>query len=248
MRKSLTELGLTKSEIKAYLALIEYGAMTAAEISNRAAVPYSKVYDVSGNLEKKGWIEADQSRPSKFFPKSPSTALDTLRMRLDSERQSLEEQVLQDLMPLYLKGGVKERPEIWIVRGEFNIISKVKETMSSCKEELMIALPAALNNVAYLLTPSLSGLSEKDVRVKVLADSGMREEDAITIKKWAVVRVRGQMFGGGVISDGREVVMLLGAGGGGDAPAAIWSDHVGLARFAKHYFEYIWNDSKAQEP
>jgi hypothetical protein len=25
---------------------------------------------------------------------------------------------------------------------------------------------------------------------------------------------------------------------------AIWSDHAGLAKFAKNYFEYLWRDSK----
>jgi hypothetical protein len=24
---------------------------------------------------------------------------------------------------------------------------------------------------------------------------------------------------------------------------AIWADHVGLARFAKNYFEYLWRDA-----
>jgi hypothetical protein len=30
----------------------------------------------------------------------------------------------------------------------------------------------------------------------------------------------------------------------GGAALAIWSDHIGLARFAKGYFEYLWNDAR----
>jgi hypothetical protein len=50
------------------------------------------------------------------------------------------------------------------------------------------------------------------------------------------------MFGGGIIADGREVILLLGQ----EEEAislAIWSDHIGLARLAKNYFEFLWEDS-----
>jgi hypothetical protein len=56
------------------------------------------------------------------------------------------------------------------------------------------------------------------------------------------------MFGGGVISDGRQVVILLGAEKSAEnnyEPLAIWAEHTGLANFAKEYFEYLWKDAKA---
>jgi len=49
------------------------------------------------------------------------------------------------------------------------------------------------------------------------------------------------MYGGGLISDSREVVLLLGGGEQGGLPLAIWASHHGLARFAKDYFEFLWN-------
>jgi len=38
-------------------------------------------------------------------------------------------------------------------------------------------------------------------------------------------------------------VMLLLEGEEGGRALAIWSDHAGLARFAKNYFEYLWRDA-----
>jgi hypothetical protein len=49
------------------------------------------------------------------------------------------------------------------------------------------------------------------------------------------------MFGGGVISDSEEVVLLLGEED--RATLAIWADHIGLAKFAKDYFEVLWRES-----
>jgi hypothetical protein len=52
------------------------------------------------------------------------------------------------------------------------------------------------------------------------------------------------MFGGGIIADGREVILLLGQEGEEAVGLAIWSDHIGLAKFAKNYFEYLWADTE----
>jgi len=49
------------------------------------------------------------------------------------------------------------------------------------------------------------------------------------------------MYGGGLISDSREVVLLVGGGEKGGLPLAIWASHHGLASFAKDYFEFLWN-------
>lgn len=241
--KALKELGLTGYEIKAYISLLEFGTMTAAETSRRSGVPYSKIHEVLAGLEGKGWVESEHSRPSRFYPKSPSTALETIKMKLETERRRNEEHVMSELIPLYAQKGVREKPEIWIVRGEFNIMTKVKETIQSCEKELMIAVPSILGNAPQYLRPMLINLKEKGISVKMLA-SGLTDEEALTMEQWAEVRLREQMFGGGVIGDAMQVVLLLGGGDEGSSYLAIWAEHSGLAKFAKDYFEYLWNDSK----
>ena len=80
----MESLGLTGYEIKVYLSLLELGSMTASDISKKSGVPYSKIYEVLNTLEDKGWLESNSSRPQKFFPKSPLTALEAIRMRIES--------------------------------------------------------------------------------------------------------------------------------------------------------------------
>ena len=58
------------------------------------------------------------------------------------------------------------------------------------------------------------------------------------------VRVREHMFGGGIIADGREVMLLLGEEEEPRVFLAIWSDHVGLAKFAENYFDNLWQESQ----
>jgi hypothetical protein len=55
------------------------------------------------------------------------------------------------------------------------------------------------------------------------------------------------LFGGGIISDKKYVVILLGpetTREGSSEIVAIWADHAGLAGFARQYFEYLLKDSK----
>jgi hypothetical protein len=61
------------------------------------------------------------------------------------------------------------------------------------------------------------------------------------LSRFAEVKTRKTMYGGGLISDSREVVLLLGGGDQGTLPLAIWASHPGLASFAKDYFEFLWS-------
>lgn len=242
----MEDLGLTSYEIRVYTSLLDSGSMTASEISKRSGVPYSKIYEVLNSLEEKGWLESDSSRPQKFFPKSPSTALEVTRSRYDNRFRQSHAAIMSELMPLYTKSGVKERPEIWVSTGIMNIASKVNEIIQGSQQELLVALPHAAENVARPLLPVLRMLHDKGVKVNILASSKIQEDILKSLSRVADVRVKEGLFGGGVIGDGKQVVILLSEGSGNAGvvqPVAIWADHVGLAVFAKGYFQYLWDDS-----
>ena len=73
------------------------------------------------------------------------------------------------------------------------------------------------------------------------------KESVTAIKRVADVKIKKGLFGGGIISDKRYVVILLGpevANENSSEVIAIWADHIGLAGFARQYFEYLLKDSK----
>ena len=55
-RKALETIGLTSYEIRTFSALLKSGEITASDLSQKSGVPYSKIYEVLGTLEDKGWI------------------------------------------------------------------------------------------------------------------------------------------------------------------------------------------------
>lgn len=246
----MESLGLTSYEMKVYLSLLETGSMTASDISKKSGVPYSKIYEVLNDLEEKGWLESNSSRPQKFFPKSPLTALEAMRMRIENDIRDNENLIVSELMPIYQKSGIREKPEIWVVRGIYNIAAKVSEIIQTCQHELLIALPQVAENIAKPIQPMLRMLHEKGVRITVLASEETTTDTVRAISRIAEVRLKNNMFGGGVIGDSKQVMILLGEGRSDNMnmePIAIWAEHTGLAGFAKDYFHYLWADAGIKE-
>jgi sugar-specific transcriptional regulator TrmB len=239
--EALTVLGLTGSEIKAYVALLKGGTMTASEVSREARVPYSKVYDALESLHGKGWVEEQKSRPIVYTARPPDTALEELKSRQEIARREKEKIALEELTSVYVSRGEQEKPDIWIMRGTNEILSRVRNLILNCKTELLIALPPQLLPSIDRIEPLLVAQKEKGVKNLILTSPDVAEEVAAKLARLAEIKTRKTMYGGGLVSDSREVILLLGGGEQGTSPLAIWASHHGLASFAKDYFDFLWN-------
>jgi sugar-specific transcriptional regulator TrmB len=240
-RKVLRELGLTDYEARAYLALLEKGVLIASQVSEYSEVPYSKVYETLTSLEKKGWIETEHGRPARYYPRAPSEALATMKLHLEDRVKTWEKTILDELEPFYERREIREKPDIWILRGEFNTLAKLKEMMEKTKNELMIAAPVLPKALAEAATEMIKQSHDKQVKILLMLSKKTKEYNLQKLKNAAEIRVRDHMFGGGVIADGKEALLFLGE----DKPTlVIWSNHVGLLKFAKDYFQYLWDSSE----
>lgn len=244
IRRSLQEFGLTDYEVRAYIALLETGPATANRLSEESDVPYSKVHNVLSNLEKKGWVWMEHGRPSRYYPKPPSVAIDTTKLRVEGRLKSSEAVALEELQPLYERRGVREHPDVWIVRGELNILARTRQVIENSKKEILVALPTIPETTVEMLAPTLKAINDKGIKIQVMTTMKATRSLLDKLSRFCDLRVKDQMFGGGVIVDGREVMLLLGEEETEHVVLAIWSDHVGLAKFAKSYFDSLWQGSR----
>jgi sugar-specific transcriptional regulator TrmB len=233
-------MGLSVYEIDAYTVLLEGGLMTAMEISRKASVPYSKIYEVLNSLKEKGWIKSSESRPFKYYPVPPVEAVAFTKLRLEDRYQSWESTVAEELQPLYEKRELVERPDMLILRGQQAVLAKLEEVLKKANKEIMIAAPEFARTIIASAETLLSGV-KKAVNIKLMVAG--KPEDWLLLKKFtslSELRIRDHMFGGGVIADGKEAMLLLGE----DKPSlVIWSNHVGLVGFAREYFQFLWDSS-----
>jgi sugar-specific transcriptional regulator TrmB len=239
-RVTLREMGLNAYEIDAYTVLLEGGLMTAMEISRKASVPYSKIYEALNSLKEKGWIKSSESRPFKYYPVPPVEAVISTKLRLEDKYQSWEHAVAEELQPLYEKRELVERPDLLILHGQQAVLTKLEEILKKATKEIMIAVPEFARPIIASAESLLNGL-KKTVNIKLMAAG--KTEDWMLLKKFTSVselRIRDHMFGGGIIADGKEAMLFLGE----DKPSlVIWSNHVGLVGFAREYFQFLWDSS-----
>jgi sugar-specific transcriptional regulator TrmB len=239
-KTALREIGLTEYETRAYLHLLRVGMTTASQISKNTDIPYSKIYEVLNSLERKGWIETRSGRPRRYYPKPPVEALEATRLRLEKTMKDWWKSVLEELQPLYDKREIREKPDVWILRGEFDAIAKLKDLIGNAESELMVAIPALTKPLVTAVLPLFRNLIDASVRLFIMV-SRDQNLDLKALSKTGEVRLRDNMFGGGIIADGREALLILGE----KKPSLIiWSDHLGLVKFAKDYFQHLWNTAE----
>ncbi len=242
---ALESLGLTKTEIRSYVALLEGGTMTASEVSRVARVPYSKVYQALDGLHSKGWVDRQRSRPILYTARPPDESMQELRLQHEAAMRENEQLALGELKGIYERKGEQERPEIWILRGTLEILSRVKNAVLNSRNELLVALPIGIAPYAEEIGALLAAVKEKGVRISILTSAELPVESLSKLTSAAEVRTRSMMFGGGVVADSKEVVLLLGGGKRASSALAIWADHPGLAAFAREYFQFLWNSPEA---
>ncbi len=100
--KPLMELGLSKYEACAYLALLGHDDSTAVEVADRAHVPRQRIYDTLESLRAKNMIAIRAGRPARHTARPPAQALPALlvaRQQQQAAENARLEQLVQGLVP-----------------------------------------------------------------------------------------------------------------------------------------------------
>jgi len=237
-RATLHEMGLNAYEIDTYAALLEGGKMTAMKISEKAQVPYSKIYEVLNSLKEKGWIKSGESRPAKYYPVPPLEATRFTKLLLEDKYVAWENTVAEDLQPLYEQKEIVERPEMLILRGQQAVLTKLDEMLKMASKEIVVAAPKFAKPIIVIAGPWFNNL-KKNINIQLMVAGNSADEEFIH-PNISEIRYRDHMFGGGIIVDGKEAMLFLGE----DKPSlVIWSAHIGIVSFAREYFQFLWNTS-----
>ena len=96
--KYLERIGLTNSEAKVYLALLELGSTSKGDIVKEAAIASSKIYEVLDKLIDKGLASVVLKNGIKYFKASSPQKIKDL---LEQKRKEIldEEKMLETILP-----------------------------------------------------------------------------------------------------------------------------------------------------
>ncbi|MFO8051690.1 MAG: helix-turn-helix domain-containing protein [Thermoplasmatota archaeon] len=171
-------MGLTSSEIRAYLALLKKGTAEAKTVHKLSGVPFGKIYQVLYSLENRGLLSVQYSRPKLFMATPPATAVKAL---LKSKEDELEKfldmapEAEEELNRIHIPGGAEDN--FWTVITDRLPMEKILERVSTeTREELMAYFNHPLEDMGGIIegididaaVERLSGMQDRGVSIKVL--------------------------------------------------------------------------------
>lgn len=172
----LTELGLSPTETRVYLAALKLGPTSVQEIASRAKLSRTATYDVIETLQERGLMSTFERGKKKFFSaEDPERAvayfknhLVELGDRLETLTRSLSEMKM-------MAGG--ERPTVRFFEGREALYALFSDLVSTHPKELL-----ELGNVDVVYThldeavllDARKALDDSRVKIKMLHSGAVR--------------------------------------------------------------------------
>ena len=138
----LKTLGLSTYAAKVYLALLSHPYTPAGFLCKETGIPDSKIYYALDELSRKGMIAVQEGTPSIYKPLPPKESINNLKQQLV---ENLNQKIVQadnladSLSPMFENAVGRDEMELaYVIRGRRNIIRKIKDLISSARNEAVV--------------------------------------------------------------------------------------------------------------
>jgi sugar-specific transcriptional regulator TrmB len=233
----LTEVGLTKTEAKVYLTLLEEGASLAGVLSRKSGVHRRSVYDALERLIEKGLVSYIKTNNRKYFEAvNPRKILQILEEKKEAIKSALPELELRYNL-------VKEKRETLFFRGKSGI-------KSLFDDQINVKLPIMVMGVSMKAVAMLKGnfhrydtlRKEGSIMSKMIFDSSARKDSYVQAIPLAEVRFLSSSCVNDVMTSiyGDRVAIIVMK----QEPIAILIKDKSIAECYRNYFEMIWGIAK----
>jgi sugar-specific transcriptional regulator TrmB len=248
---ALVNLGLTRYEANAYVALTRRERATGAEVARLAGLPRQRIYDVLDGLVRRGLASLEPGRPARYRATAPDEAVATL---LGDHRASLERlerdavQAVALLTPAYRDGRTASDPLAYIevLREAGSIAKRFAELQAAAAREILV-----FTKPPYAVEPpeNVAGrqLLERGVRARSVYERSVYEDAAVVDAVRAFVaageeaRVVDELPLKLVVIDERVSLFTMEDPVAGPTDLTIMIvEHPRLARLLKLAFEHAW--------
>jgi sugar-specific transcriptional regulator TrmB len=209
---SLSALGFSTNEARAYKGLLVESPATGYEIAQRASIPRSAIYAVLKRLEDDGLVARVEESPARYAPLPPQDLLGVLRRRFEGSLKGLDEAVRRLRPP-------PPPVDLWNVSGYEEVLDRAESLIQAAEkfvflsvwrreaERLLPALEAAAKRKVKLITFSFCALDDHPGRVY---SYGLEEQDLEAFWKHKLILVvdhNRTLMGGAEPGDKSEAVV-----------------------------------------
>jgi HTH-type transcriptional regulator, sugar sensing transcriptional regulator len=247
--KTFMEFGVSRSESRVFLALAQFGTITANEASKISGVSRPECYRVLVGLEKLGLVEKVLCNPTKYKALPMDDAFSLLIVRREKNNRALYKKTahFNELFKAQkinseLAGG--EDQFVAIPQGEALII-KLSKMVAEAQKNICVILP--FNKLLSAFNePFLVKALERGVVLKAITEnpSGCRlPKFIINLQKKNNLEIKFIKLNKSlryVIVDNKEVLITLSHDSGYLKSPSIWTNNDGFIELAQNYFNTAW--------
>ena len=237
--EALRALGLTEYGARAYSALVTLRTSGAPEVAEAARVPRTRIYSILKDLERRGWVEAQPTRPKSYRAVRPDTCVNRERARLDA----LVAKALPELEARYAEPETRFVGSLWGLQGEAAITERAERLMAGARRELLLLLPHAPPWAPSRVSRVLRAAVRRGVRLRALVGPGNLALGPALASLGAEVRIGMGPPACVVIADFEQALIVPPAplGAQGAPPRGIWNPSAELVQFLGTAIEPIWS-------
>lgn len=149
---TLTRVGLSEKEARAYLTILRNGSTTIRVVSEEADISKSYAYDIVGKLEARDLIEIDDhTQPTRLRALPPAEGIENLTAQLQSVEAELD--------ALFDSESV-EQQQFSVIKSRQTILTHLNALLDGAASEIVLALPAS---VLHRVRDSLEAARDRGV-------------------------------------------------------------------------------------
>ena len=251
---SLEDLGLTSSQVKVYLALLNVGCSNAATASKFSGVVRQDIYRVLNELIAKGLVAKTLDVPSKFDPVTVEDGLEILCDRKKAEVVNMQARVAELLKNLQGKKKTRtlNKEPLFEIQA-LNVGSEFcgKEIIDAAKIGLKTILPWEMFvRLSTIHSKRQQRALSRGVNIRVLTKNPVSKsleelEKANAIDPLLEIRYVPQISGLFTIVDDQTVFIQTETEDNCFEGKILRSNNPSLVAIVKDYYETIWEKASA---
>ncbi len=256
--RSLTELGLSLTEARLYLALLRLSDGTAAQLARESGVPRPKVYEALGALESRGFCSTVGDRVTRYRPVPADVALrDWIRHR-DHERaargerdQALSETLIR-LLPKPEAAGTTPAPDyLEAISGRARTTETLEEIIGRAERTVWMLMQPPWLQQRSRWNVAEAAAARRGVQVRVIySPESVRDPERIAglLRAGGECRVLPELPMKLLVRDGIEaLVSLRDARSGEQTITSVAMRHPDLAKPLGLLFRQLWKKAEPIE-
>ena len=226
--------------------------MDARELSEASGVPYSRIYNILTQLEKdKMWIhKEEESRPSRYFCKSPDEALVIAKKQLNDNFDDQSNKIIHELTPIYQSHDTPIKVALYIHRGRNTCISRGLSLINTARHSIFLVCQET-EFLEIFFEDVKKARARGVVNIKLLVEEEIIKDKKSQdlLKKYsniAEIKWRDQLFGTCVVMDeGEEAFIIMTQKFfKGLSYFGAQTDHVAFGPAANYYFDYLYKTAE----